>query len=70
MTYADYVRLQTDYCREAEAEALAWHKANGKPTLEQLAAYSAGFREGWRDALKVARLHGYLNPKLEQKVKP
>ena len=53
-----------DAALQSKADQIAWHKANNpKLTAEQLAAFEAGFADGWRKAVSYLKLHGELKLK-------
>tara|TARA_Y100000310_G_C20135605_1_gene557875 strand:- start:312 stop:542 length:231 start_codon:yes stop_codon:yes gene_type:complete len=60
--------IQTiDFGRQALTEALTaarnWHRARGSHiTEDRLQDFSAGFSQGWREAIATLKLHGYTFP--------
>ena len=47
------------YGEQARADARKWHESSGRHSPETLDHFEAGFSDGWRQCLRVLKLHGY-----------
>lgn len=58
-TKSDVCMILLAYQDQAVADQLAWHKANNPGGLseDQIAAFHAGFNDGWRQCLSTMKLH-------------
>jgi hypothetical protein len=52
---------QMTLCDKAAADAAMWHAANFKEE-SRIKDYDAGFRDGWRQAIRAVRRSGYDIP--------